>query len=75
MSRKGVALWTGRLVLGAGRLGLRLLPARLRKSLDDRLFGAIFQVTRVTNDAYGWRPEPAPSPTPSAGEPPVRSSP
>lgn len=45
-----------RLVVGTARAVVRRLPNRLKKALDDRLFGAIFQVTRVTNDAYGWRP-------------------
>jgi len=30
----------------------RLLPQRLRAHLDSRLFYAIFQVSRVTNDHY-----------------------
>jgi len=34
-----------------------LVPARLRRAVADRLFYAIFHTTRVTNDAYGWRPE------------------
>lgn len=50
-----------RIVVGTARAVVRRLPTRLKKALDDRLFGAIFQVTRVTNDAYGWRP-------PKAGE-------
>ena len=29
----------------------------LRRGLEKRLFYAIFQVTRVTNDHYGWRPD------------------
>lgn len=39
-------------------LGLvaRLVPAGLRKRLSDRVFYAVFHSTRVTNDAYGWRP-------------------
>jgi hypothetical protein len=52
-------------VVGAGRLLVRLLPAGLKRTLDDRLFGAIFQVTRVTNDAYGWK---APPPGGEGGE-------
>lgn len=46
-------------VVAAGRAVVSRLPTGLRRRLDDRLFGAIFQATRVTNDAYGWRP-PAP---------------
>ena len=26
------------------------------RAIEHRLFYAIFQVTRVTNDHYGWRP-------------------
>ena len=37
---------------GVGRVVIRALPNRLRKLLDDRLFYAIFQLTRVTNDHY-----------------------
>ena len=45
----------------------RRLPRGLKKNMEDRLFYAIFQVTRVTNDAYGWRPPPP------GGSPPERS--
>lgn len=45
-------------VLGVGRAAVRALPARARKALEDRFFYAVFQTTRVTNDAYGWRPPP-----------------
>ncbi|MEN9805959.1 MAG: hypothetical protein RL756_467 [Pseudomonadota bacterium] len=44
------------LTVAGGRAAVRLLPARVRKNLEDRLFYAIFQRTRVENDAYGWRP-------------------
>lgn len=37
---------------------VKRLPQRMRRRLDDGLFYAIFQVTRVTNDNYGWRPPP-----------------
>jgi hypothetical protein len=43
---------------------VRRMPAGWRKALDDRFFGAIFQVTRVTNDAYGWKPPAGGSPFP-----------
>ncbi len=46
-------------VVGAARIVVARLPARWKKTLDDRVFGAIFQVTRVTNDAYGWKAPPA----------------
>lgn len=55
-------------VLRVGRAVVRRVPPRLRRALDDRLFFAIFQVTRVENDAYGWRPErPAEEDPPDAG--------
>lgn len=47
-------------VVGLTKTIVRRLPASWRKRLDDRLFGAIFQATRVTNDAYGWSPPPSP---------------
>ena len=31
---------------------------RLREILERRVFYAVFNTTRVTNDAYGWRPDP-----------------
>lgn len=46
------------LALRLARGLVRVLPPRVRKSLDDRFFGAVFQVTRVTNDAYGHKPPP-----------------
>lgn len=36
----------------------RLIPRRLRACIEGRVFYAVFNSTRVTNDAYGWRPEP-----------------
>lgn len=44
--------------MGAAEAVVRRLPRGLKKQLEDRLFYAIFQATRVTNDAYGWRPPP-----------------
>jgi hypothetical protein len=52
-----------RLVMGVGRGLWRALPAHLRDRLEHRFFYAVFNVTRVTNDHYGWRPgEPTPPP-------------
>lgn len=45
-------------VLATGRLVVRAVPVGVRKKLEDRVFGAVFHLTRVTNDAYGWRPKP-----------------
>lgn len=48
--------WVSSVTIGLGRRAVELLPGRVRKALDDRFFYAVFNVTRVTNDAYGWRP-------------------
>lgn len=61
--------WAGlaaRLLIGGGRRAAAVLPARVLRRAEDRLFYAIFHVTRVTNDAYGWRP-PAPDRPPVEG--------
>ena len=36
----------------------RLVPEPVRQRLEDRFFYAVFQVTRVENDSYGYRPDP-----------------
>lgn len=46
------------LCVSAARAAWRALPARARKGVEDRVFWAVFQRTRVENDAYGWRPPP-----------------
>lgn len=51
-------LRTAQIALRLGRALVKRLPPAARKALDDRFFGAVFQVTRVTNDAYGWPPPP-----------------
>lgn len=43
--------------MGLARVGWRALPGRARVALEQRFFYSVFQVTRVTNDHYGWRPE------------------
>lgn len=40
----------------------RALPPGVRRRIDDRVFYAVFNLTRVTNDAYGWRPPEDPPP-------------
>lgn len=62
-----VLLRVADLAVAAGRGAWGRLPPRLRKGLEDRVFYAIFQVTRVENDAYGWRPD-----APSGDAPPGR---
>lgn len=49
------------------RLVRRALPRSVREHLEDRLFYAIFQVTRVTNDAYPRREAAAEHGEPPAG--------
>jgi len=43
------------------RAALRRVPAPVRRRLDDRVFYAVHQLTRVTNDHY-------PGATPSPGD-------
>ena len=62
----GAALWVGRAVVGSVRLAARLVPPRLRRAVEDRIFYGVFHTTRVTNDSYGWRPEEPPGYTPEA---------
>jgi hypothetical protein len=44
----------GQVALGVGRAIRPFIPKRLAAALEDRFFGAVFQVTRVTNDNYGY---------------------
>ncbi|MCB9781179.1 MAG: hypothetical protein H6742_21615 [Alphaproteobacteria bacterium] len=60
----------GRVVLGAGKAAAQVLPGVARKALSDRFFYAVFNVTRVTNDHYGWRPD---APAGRPGEDPAPS--
>ena len=39
------------------RLFARLIPSRVKRVMEDRIFYVIFNSSRVTNDAYGWRPD------------------
>lgn len=57
MERIGLA----RVLVGGVRAVVRAVPPKWRKRIEDRFFYAVFQTTRVTNDAYGWKPpEPPP---------------
>ena len=53
MSRHRLGMAIGSVVTGFGRLIRPVIPAKLVRTIDDRFFGAVFQVTRVTNDNYG----------------------
>jgi len=59
------ALRVAELAVGAARAVARLVPAGVKKRVEDGIFHYIFQKTRVENDNYGWRPD-----TPGGGEPP-----
>lgn len=59
MDRYGLGLALGRVVTGLGRRVKPMVPASARRWMDDQLFGAIFQVTRVTNDNYGYGVQPS----------------
>ena len=52
MDRMRAGLFVGKALLGLGRVVKPLVPSSIRKAVDDRFFGAVFQVTRVTNDNY-----------------------
>ena len=56
MDRHATGMAVGRVIVALGRRVKPLVPQRTRQWMDDRLFGAIFQVTRVTNDNYGSGP-------------------
>lgn len=60
-----LSLVAGELVLGVVRRVFHALPASAQRRVESRFFGSVFQATRVTNDAYGWRPD-----VPGGGEPP-----
>lgn len=60
MPSEGEQSWSmrvSRAVLGVARSAYRVLPGPLRERVEDRFFYAVFNVTRVTNDNYGWRPD------------------
>jgi len=50
--KRSVALTLGRTLLRVGHAVSRLVPSPARKLLDDRVFYAVHQLTRVTNDHY-----------------------
>ncbi|MEC7949407.1 MAG: hypothetical protein VX265_17700 [Myxococcota bacterium] len=64
----GRATRWSRFLMGAGRRAWGVLPPVARAGLEQRFFYAVFNVTRVTNDDYGWRP-PERSPTGPDGAP------
>ncbi len=50
--RHQAGMVVGRALVGLGRRFKPLVPQRARQWMDDRFFGAVFQITRVTNDNY-----------------------
>ena len=61
MSRRA-RLGGRKFVLGAAAVIKPIVPRRLLKAVDDRFFGAVFQVTRVTNDNYDSSTREVPKP-------------
>lgn len=51
--RRRLGMAIGGIVIGLGRWVRPVIPTKLVRAVDDRFFGAVFQVTRVTNDNYG----------------------
>ena len=51
--RRRLGMAIGGVVVGLGRWIRPVVPSTLKRAVDDRFFGAVFQVTRVTNDNYG----------------------
>ena len=56
MGERRSAMMVGRAVISGLKAAGRLLPTRIRRRIEDRVFYGIFNVTRVMNDHYGWRP-------------------
>ncbi len=52
------ALALAELVVAAARAAARRMPRGVKQRIEAGIFHAIFQKTRVENDAYGWRPPP-----------------
>jgi len=46
-----------RALIKAAQTASLVFPVGVRKKMAERFYYSIFQSTRVTNDAYGWRPE------------------
>ena len=44
------------LIRRMGRVAKNAIPRPVRKLIKERVFYAVFHMTRITNDAYGWRP-------------------
>lgn len=57
MAERRSALVVGRAVISGLKAAGRMLPSRLLRGIEDRVFYGIFNVTRVMNDHYGWRPD------------------
>jgi hypothetical protein len=53
MAPNRLSMAVGRVVMGAARRVKPLVPKRLAAAAEDRFFGAVFHLTRVTNDNYG----------------------
>ena len=67
MERHRIGLLLGEGLVRTVRLMRPLIPKRVEQALDDRFFGAVFQVTRVTNDNYGNGTQERPAQTDDKG--------
>ena len=67
MERHRIGLLLGEGLVRTVRLMRPLIPKRVQQALDDRFFGAVFQVTRVTNDNYGNGTQERPAQTDDKG--------
>jgi hypothetical protein len=56
LTRERALLLLAEATVSAARAAIRVIPAPVKKRIDDGIFHYIFQKTRVENDAYGWRP-------------------
>jgi len=53
MDRRQTGHRVGQVLMGIGRRVRPLVPVAVRRWMEHRFFGAVFEVTRVTNDHYG----------------------
>ena len=53
VGRGAIAGW----MIRSGERVWARLPAPARHVVERRFFYAVFNLTRVTNDNYGWRPD------------------
>ena len=75
MTRERALLLLAEATVSAARAAIRVIPAPVKKRIDDGIFHYIFQKTRVENDAYGWRPTTPPGGGSAPGDDPPKAGP